>query len=194
MQDPAPRVPQIGGEERSEAVRAMFAAIAGAGTADIEDHYVLKTFAHHPALTHPFLTFNLHLLTSSTLPVRLRQIAILRVAWVKRARYMWASHVRMSLGLGLSEQDLMAAKLGDASPHWSDAERVIMRATEQLMAQSDLDDAHWDALSGVLSRQQIMDFIFTVGAYGLLALAFNAMRIQREPDLIALAERYGSPG
>lgn len=194
MPDPAPRMPQITEAERTDEVRAMFAAIAGAGTADVEDHYVLKTFAQHPALTKPFLDFNLHLLTTSTLPVRLRQIAILRVAWVKRARYMWASHMRLSLGLGLTPEDFEAAKTGAAAPHWSGAEGVIIRATEQLMAQSDLDDASWEELSAHLSRQQIMDFLFTVGAYAALAMVFNATRIQREPDLIELAARYGSPG
>jgi alkylhydroperoxidase family enzyme len=193
MPDPVPRIPQIAEAERTDEVRAMFAAIAGAGTDDVEDHYVLKTFAQHPALTKPFLDFNLHLLTTSTLPVRLRQIAILRVAWEKRARYMWASHVRLSLRVGLVEADFEAAKLGLASPHWSDAERAIVRATDELMTRSDVDDAMWAELSAHLERKQIMDLLFTVGAYVLLALAFNAMRIQREPELIALAERYGSP-
>src|SRR6516164_2625793 len=105
MPDPAPRIPQITEAERSDEVRAMFAAIAGAGTMDIEEHYVLKTFAQHPALTKLFLDFNLHLLTTTSLPVRPRQLAILRTAWVKRARYMWASHIRLSLSVGLTPDD-----------------------------------------------------------------------------------------
>ena len=99
--DPAPRIPKITEAERTDAVRAMFAAIAGVGPANIEHHPVLMTFAHHPTLTHPFMDFNTHLLSTSTLPVRLRQIAILRVAWQKRAVYMWSSHLQMSLRLGL---------------------------------------------------------------------------------------------
>jgi alkylhydroperoxidase family enzyme len=194
MPDPTPRMPQITEAERSDAVRAMFAAIRGAGTMDVEEHYVLKTFAQHPALTHPFLDFNLHLLTASTLPVRLRQLAILRVAWVKRARYMWASHMRLSLGLGLTPEDFEAVKAGVDSARWRAEERLILRATEQLMVQSDLDDALWAELSAHLSRQQIMDLLFTVGAYVLLAMVFNATRIQREPELIELAARYGEPG
>jgi len=193
MTDPAPRVPQITEAERTDEVRAMIAAIAGAGTANVDNHYVLKTFAQHPALTHPFLDFNLHLLTTSTLPVRLRQIAILRVAWEKRVRYMWASHIRMSLSLGLTGADIEAVKSGAASPHWSDFERVIIRVTDQSLAQSDLDDELWDAVSTGFNRQQIMDLLFTIGAYVLLALVFNATRIQREPELIELAEIYGSP-
>jgi len=193
MTDPAPRVPHITEAERTDAVRAMFAAIAGVGSQDIEHHHVLMTFGQHPQLTHPFLDFNRHLLSTSTLPVRLRQIAILRVAWTRRCRYMWASHLRLSLGVGLTGDDFEAIKEGAASAHWSDDERTVLHAVEQLRDQSDLDDAAWDALAAVLERQQVMDFLFTVGAYVALALVFNAMRIQREPELIELAERYGSP-
>lgn len=193
MTDPAPRVPQITEAERTDAVRAMFAAIAGVGSQDIEHHHVLMTFGQHPGLTHPFLGFNRHLLSTSTLPVRWRQIAILRVAWTRRCRYMWASHLKLSLGVGLSGDDFEAVKAGAAASHWTDDERTLLRAVDQLRDQSDLDDATWGALAGMLDRRQIMDFLFTVGAYVALALAFNAMRIQREPDLIELAEQYGSP-
>lgn len=193
MADPAPRIPQITEAERTEEALAMFATAAGMGNANVDQHYVLKTFAQHPALTSPFLAFNLHLLTTSTLPVRLRQIAILRVAWVKRARYMWASHMRLSLGLGLTPADFEAVKLGEGAARWTAEERLIIQATDQSMAQGDVDDTCWAALEGVLSRKQMMDLLFTVGAYVLLALVFNATRIQREPDLIELAARYGSP-
>lgn len=193
MTDPAPRIPQITEAERTDAVRAMFAAIAGVGTANIEHHPVLMTFAHHPALTHPFMDFNNHLLSTSTLPVRLRQISVLRVAWEKRAVYMWSSHLQMSLRLGLQDADFQAVKQGEASPHWSSEERIIVRATDQLMVQSDVDDVCWDALSEILDRRQILDLLFTVGAYVLLAMTFNTLRIQRQPDLIELGKRYGVP-
>ncbi|HET8711517.1 MAG TPA: hypothetical protein VFM32_09080 [Spongiibacteraceae bacterium] len=41
--------------------------------------------------------------------------------------------------------------------------------------------------------RQILDFLFTVGAYILCALVFNALRIEREDELLELAERYGAP-
>ena len=51
-------------------------------------------------------------------------------------------------------------------------------------------------IAALLKREGVIDneTLFTVGAYVLLALSFNAMRIQREPELIGLAEKYGSPG
>jgi 4-carboxymuconolactone decarboxylase len=193
MSDPTPRIPRITEAERTQEVRGMFAAMEGVGVSNIDNNYVLLTFAQHPALTQPFLAFNRHLLTTSTLPVRLRQIAILRTAWQRRARYMWSSHLRMSLRLGLIGEDFAAVKLGAAAMRWTDAERAAIRAVDQLCERSDLDDEHWNALSAHLDRRQIMDFLFTVGAYVLLAITFNAMRIEREPQLQELAEQYGAP-
>jgi len=69
----------------------------------------------------------------------------------------------------------------------------VLQAPDQLGQRSDLDDQHWDALAAHFDRRQLMDFVFTVGAHVLLALAFHAMRIQREPELKALAQQYGWP-
>ena len=39
----------------------------------------------------------------------------------------------------------------------------------------------------------LMDFLFTVGAYALLGMVCNALRIEREDALLELAEKYGAP-
>jgi alkylhydroperoxidase family enzyme len=194
MPSPPPRVPQITRAEWTDAVRDVFAVLEGRQAWENgSENHVIKTFAQHPALTTPFLKFNRHLLNASTVPTRLRQLAILRVAWTRRAEYMWASHMRFSLQLGLTPADFEAVRRGPEAPGWSPAERAVLRAVEQLRDQSDLDDAAWNALAEHFDRRQMMDFLFTVGAYLLLALAFNAMRIELEPELQDLARRYGSP-
>jgi 4-carboxymuconolactone decarboxylase len=193
MTEPSQRIPQITEAERTDQVREMFAAMEGLSAGSIDHNHVLKTFAQYPTLTRPFLEFNRHLLSTSLLPVRLRQIAILRLAWTRPARYMWASHLRMSLRLGLTREDFQAVKQGPTAARWSEVERTILRAVDQLCERSDLDEERWNALAAHLDRRQVMDFVFTVGAYILLALAFNSMRIQREPELQALAREYGSP-
>jgi 4-carboxymuconolactone decarboxylase len=195
MSRPPPRVPQITRAEWTDAVRDVFAVFEGKQARENgSENPVIKTFAQHPVLTKPFLRFNWHLLNTSTVPVRLRQLAILRVAWTRRAEYMWASHMRLSLDLGLTPKDFEAVKAGSEAPRWSEAERAVLRAVEQLRDESDLDDPAWNALARHFDRHQMMDFLFTVGTYILLALAFNAMRIELEPELQDLARRYGSPG
>jgi alkylhydroperoxidase family enzyme len=198
MTDPPARIPQLGPEEWSGEAREVFGVLTGvvpgqSSSAEQTRNPVLRTFAHHPALTKPFLSFNRHVLSASTLPARLRQIAILRVAWIRCAVYMWSSHLRVSLSLGLTREDFDAVKIGESSPHWSEPERTLIRAVDRLVEDSQMSDATWSALGTSLDRKQILDLLFTVGCYTLLTMVLNSLRIEREPDLQALAAEYGAP-
>ena len=54
---------------------------------------LLATLVRHPKLTKSFLRFNNHLMFSSTLPDRLRELAVLRVAHRRSCEYEWRHHV-----------------------------------------------------------------------------------------------------
>lgn len=192
--DPPARVPRIAPDERTEAVWELIRMFSGPGRLNVDENHGLNTLGQHPDLAQAFLTFNRHLLMSSTLPVRLRQIAILRVAWTRKGRYVWSSHLRTSLRNGFSGDEFEPVKLGAAAPYWNDEERAVLAATDELLASSDLGEESWNSLCAFLDRRQVMDFLFTVGAYLLLSIAFNAIRIEREVELLELAARYGVPG
>jgi len=191
--DPEARIPRLTGDDRSAAVWELIEMFSGPGRLNVDENHVLNTLGQHPELAKPFLSFNRYLLMDSLLPVRLRQIAILRVCWLKRSRYMWSSHLRTSLRNGLTGGDFEPVKAGESSPHWNEQERTVLHATDQLLDRSDLDDSTWEALSAFLDRRQVMDFLFTVGNYVQLALVLNAIRIEREPELLELAAQYGAP-
>lgn len=191
--DPPARVPRITPDERTEAVWELIEMFSGPGRLNVDENHGLNTLGQHPELAKAFLTFNRHLLMSSTLPVRLRQIAILRVAWTRKGRYVWSSHLRTSLRNGFSGEEFERIKQGAASPYWNDRERTVIRATDEMLDANDLCDETWEALSAFLGRRQVMDLLFTVGAYLALSIAFNAVRIEREDELLELAARYGVP-
>jgi hypothetical protein len=44
-------------------------------------------------------------------------------------------------------------------------------------------DPTWAVLAGELDEHQLMDLIFTVGAYDLLAMAFRSFGIELDHDL-----------
>ena len=69
----------------------------------------LATLARHPDLAEAFLPFNTRLLLRSTLPPRLRELAILRVARRSGCAYEWAHHARIAAKAGLSEAEIEAA-------------------------------------------------------------------------------------
>jgi 4-carboxymuconolactone decarboxylase len=205
MVDPPARIPRLRPEELSDDARGVFGALGAvragrdSGTSatprpTAQANHVLQTFANHPPLAKSFLNFNGYLLSADlTLPVRLRQIAIHRVAWNRHCPYMWSSHLRVSLRLELTAEDFDALAAGPESPHWSAIERAVVVAADDLEGRSFMSDSTWNSLTAELSHQQIMDLIFVIGCYTGLSMFMNATQVEREPELVALAEQYGAP-
>ena len=51
------------------------------------------------------------------------------------------------------------------------------------MRDARLSDGTWATLSAELDTQQLMDVVFTVGAYDLLAMAFRTFDVELDDDL-----------
>jgi 4-carboxymuconolactone decarboxylase len=135
----------------------------------------LGTVVRHPDLTAAFLTFNGYLLLNSTLPPRLRELAILRVARRRDCAYEWSHHVGMAARVGLSEAEIEDAANGKAA---GELDAAVLRAVDELEEDSDLSDATWALLSTHLEERQVMDLVFTIGGYVMCAMAFNAFGIE----------------
>ena len=144
----------------------------GAGTA-------LSTLVRHPDLTKAFLGFNVYLLFRSSLPPRLREVAILRVAHRRHCAYEWEHHVELAKAEGLTDADVEGIRRGEVA---DEVDRLALTAADELDESSDLTDETWNALGEHLSDRQRMDFVFTVGAYGMLAMAFNTFGVQLEKE------------
>ncbi len=138
---------------------------------------LLATLVRHPKLTRAFLRFNNHLLFSSTLPARLRELAVLRVAHLHGSEYEWCHHVRMGREAGLTDDVIDGIQSGEAS---DELDQTILRAVDELQDKSVISDATWATLSERLDERQRMDLVFTIGCYGALAMAINTFGV--EPD------------
>ncbi|HEX5252983.1 MAG TPA: carboxymuconolactone decarboxylase family protein [Mycobacterium sp.] len=171
------RLQPLPADQWDEATQQALSAMRGADT-----NNALSTLAHHPALAKAFLRFNVHLLTSSTLPARIREVAILRVAHRRQCAYEWSHHVRMAKDEGITDEQIAAVQqFGDGSAEEFDAfDRAVISGVDELDEKSELSDQTWAALGERLNDQQRMDFVFTVGCYALLAMAFNTFGIQLE--------------
>ena len=168
------RLPPLPADQWDEATRQALSAMRGADT-----NNALSTFAHHPALAKAFLRFNVHLLMSSTLPTRIRELAILRIAHRRECAYEWSHHVSMAKDEGITDEQIDAVKRGEAADEF---DRMVLTAVDELDEKSQLSDETWAALGERLNDQQRMDYVFTVGCYTLLAMAFNTFGIQLEHE------------
>jgi 4-carboxymuconolactone decarboxylase len=136
---------------------------------------VLGLFARHPELARAFLTFNAHLLGTSTLEARTRELAILRMAWRRRCRYEWAQHVLIARRAGVTDEEIAEVRAG--------APTLISKAVDELDEDSCLSEETYFALAAELDDRQLMDLVFTIGTYGTLAMAFNTFWLELDPGV-----------
>jgi 4-carboxymuconolactone decarboxylase len=191
--DPPARLAQLKQDEFSDEVRTFLSQWTGGIFRNATTNPTLLTFAHHPVLAHVFSKFNIHLLSTSTLPVRQRQIAIMRTAWICKATYMWSSHLRTSLRCGLEPELFSAVQAGSGHEYFTQFERALIEATEELVRDKRVGDSSWNALRAEWNEQQLLDFLFTVGCYVMVAGVMRSTGVEREPELLELAARYGAP-
>ncbi|MBV9411348.1 MAG: carboxymuconolactone decarboxylase family protein [Acidimicrobiia bacterium] len=144
---------------------------------------VLGTLAHHPELTRAFNTFNGHVQFATTLSPRQRELLVLRVAHLRHAAYEWAQHVVLAGDAGVTAAEVARVAEAPSAPEWSPLERAMLTAVDELVADAMITDDTWSALSTELDEPQRMDLVFTVGAYELLAMAFNSFGIELDADL-----------
>ena len=143
----------------------------------------LGTLARHPTLTKAFNTFNGYILFSSTLTPRQRELLVLRVAALRKSAYEWEQHRVLAGDVGLDDDEVDRIASGPDAPGWSPLDRSMLSAVDELIGDGAIADATWQRLADQLDEQQIMDLVFTVGAYETLALAFRSFAIELDDDL-----------
>jgi alkylhydroperoxidase family enzyme len=187
------RIPPLPPQEWGDDVRAGIAALRPAGaTQELRRSKggprglnVLGTLAQHPTLMQAYHTFNGHILYTNSLDARQRELLVLRVAARRGAEYEWRQHVHIARDLGYGDTDIERIAEGPDAAGWAPLDAAMLRAVDELLADAAITDATWDELAGELDRHQLMDLVFTVGAYDLLAMAFKSFGVELDDDLAA---------
>lgn len=179
------RLPPLPREKWTEEARDVFAVMGEPNAREngsIAD--IVMVLANHPAMGRSFLEWSKHPLRNNSLPFRLLEVLILRVASRTRCGYEWHNHVRYGLGAGLSLEDIAAIRDWPADTgRLGETERLILRAVDELFDNSKLSDATWDALGGHFDTHQKMDIVMTTGSYTMTAWAISSFGVQLEPDV-----------
>lgn len=134
---------------------------------------IFGTLAHHPDLLRRWLVFATHTLSKNTISERDRELLILRTGWNCRSRYEFGQHVVIGMRCGITADEIEQVKMGPRGG-WSDHERLLMVAADELHQQSMLSDITWAALTDHYSTEQVLDLVATVGNYHLVAMLLNS--------------------
>jgi len=169
-----PRLAPLAADELDDETRALVPA----GSLNI-----FTTLARHPKLLKRWLVFGNHVLAKSTLPERERELAILRVGWRCGAEYEFGQHTLIGRRAGISDEEVawLVRELDEGG--WSDDDRTLLVAVDELHDDQCITQQTWDALAPRWDEQQLLDLVFAVGQYTMVSMALNTLGVQRDPGV-----------
>lgn len=144
---------------------------------------VLGSFARHPALAKAFLTFNNHVATGTNLSARERELLILRIGWLRQSEYEFLQHVILGLRAGLTEDEVRRIQDGPDAPGWDENDADLVRVADELYDNACIAADTWARLANRYDEQQMMDMIFVVGCYEVIAMMMKSLDIPLEPGV-----------
>lgn len=181
------------GDDEYAAVGALMGIPGGdvprAGSGEPRDPLnfdIIGVLARHPKMAQKFLAYNAFLLQRGELSLRLRELAVLRLAHARRSSFFWGEHVKVAKAGGLSDDDITRITRGNTE--FDGVDRLVLEATDELLADGRAAPATWRRLVDELGTHQAMELIFVVGTYAMLAMACDTWQLAPPPGSASLPD------
>jgi alkylhydroperoxidase family enzyme len=146
-----------------------------------EELNLTRTMVQHPALYGALIPFAEQLVFGSQLGLREQEILILKTVSACRGEYEIPMHDVVARNVGLTGSEIESAK-GDGAD-LPPFERALVQAADELVRGHCISDATWALLAARYSTQQLMEVVFLVGNYTVLAMATNSFGVEPEEDV-----------
>lgn len=150
---------------------------------------IILTMLRHPELFVRQTEIGIQLLGRGTLAARDRELAVLRIGWLCQAPYEWGEHVHIAKKVGISSDEVERITQGSQAPGWSEHERAILRAVEELYETAMISDATWATLAKTLNDQQLIELPIVIGQYQTVAYYQNSLRLRLHEGNLGLNQR-----
>jgi alkylhydroperoxidase family enzyme len=168
------RIPVPHPDELRADVRELLPLIAPSGR---EPARTMAVLARQPALLSPFLGWAAALALNGVLSHRDHELLALRVASNCASEFEWVEHVEYARAAGLTEPEIDAVA-GDVDARgWTEAERALLAAADELHGGCDVSDATWVELGRHYEAPALVEILFVVGQYTMLSMVANAAGI-----------------
>jgi len=155
--------------------------------------YFFRTVAHRPEIMTTMEAHMKAVLSTGTLPTKLKELVVVRTSQLNCTAYCLASHTAISLRLGWTPEHLEALKHWQDSALFSEAEKEAIALAEAMTLDSlNYTDAQFASLRRFYSEGEVIELMASIGLFNYFN-RFNNM-LQMEPTQPATAEELAEAG
>jgi alkylhydroperoxidase family enzyme len=143
---------------------------------------IFRMMAHAEANMIPAMRLGNSILHRQKLSAVNRELLILQAAQLEGGAYEWRQHVAIALALGVTQAQIDAVErgaYGDAS--LNEAERALLAFGREVVEKVRVGDATFAAMRRHFSDQEIVESIFTLGFYMMMARLTEATETDLDP-------------
>ena len=143
---------------------------------------VYKILLHSPTVCMAWFEHIGAIRWKTSLPPRLREIAIVRIAWVMNYAYALQQHIpNIAVPDGVKLDECEALKDWKGSKFFSDGERAALAYVDAMIAAPQVPDSVFEAVRKHYSEREILELTVLVGTYLMHNRVTTALRIDLEP-------------
>ncbi len=129
------------------------------------------------------LPFSIHVMAMSSVPPRVRELAIIRIAHNNNCDYELQHHSMVALQqLGMTEDDLNNIKEGPDASGLSELDASIIRLVDELDSDCNISDSLYAYLHTQFSEDQFAELLFTIGNYESMTRVINVLQVPMDED------------
>jgi alkylhydroperoxidase family enzyme len=169
-----PRIPYFDMEQATPEYRDM-----------LKGRYNLNLYRmlpHATTIAPGFLRMGGAILRESAIDPQLREIAILRVGFLSKASYEVHQHKRVARKVGLSDAKIAALENDPQSAVFSPLEKLVIRYTDEVVANVKASDALFDELLAQLDHRRMAELTLTIGFYMAVSRFLENFEVEIEPQ------------
>lgn len=130
---------------------------------------IFRMMGHSGDMLDGFVRLGNQILAFSKLDPVLREIAIVRVGVLSKAKYEVFQHERISRQIGMSDAKIAAIHEGPDAAAFSDIEKLVMRYTDDVVLNVRASDATFKPLSERLSYKEMQELTICIGYYMMVS-------------------------
>jgi alkylhydroperoxidase family enzyme len=139
---------------------------------------VFRVLLHHPPVAEVFAQLVQAVVLEGTLDPRLREMAIMRTAWLRGSTYEWAAHYGISLRSGMTEDQIVAIRSGLSAPSFNSIERAVLTLVDEMVTAGRASAATLRAArEAAASDAAYLELLAIPGCYAALASLLDALQV-----------------
>ena len=146
----------------------------------IEPLKLFRTLAHYPQLSDRLRHLGAFFLGHGALPLRTRELVILRTCARCGAEYEWGVHAA-AFGPAASLDRSMIDATVRLAPAATGLDALTLRAVDELHGTGTLTDATWAELRAHFDANTVLELVALTGFYHLVSFLVSAVGVEHEP-------------